>query len=86
MQLSDLRKPFEEMTDEELREHYRELRRRRDTFKPKEEKKKASSRKESLAAMMKKLQNTAGMSADEIKTLITQIERKIADEKQAAAR
>jgi len=75
MQLSDLVKPIDQMTDDELKESLRALRHRRTIERPAAAKHKAKAEKKEAAPKMAKVKNLLnGLSQEEMKTLLKQLE------------
>lgn len=72
MQLNDLRKSLEIMTDEELREHLIAVRRRRET-------KVEKPKKEKRVAVMKKV-SLESLEGTQLLDLIAQLEQRISNE------
>lgn len=72
MQLNDLRKSLEIMTDEELREHLIAVRRRRET-------KAEKPKKEKRVAVMKKV-SLESLEGTQLLDLIAQLEQRISNE------
>jgi len=74
MQLSDLVKPIDQMTDDELKESLRALRHRRTTERPAAAKHKAKAEKKEAAPKMTKVKNLlAGLSPEEMAALLKQL-------------
>lgn len=74
MQLSDLVKPIDQMSDDELKESLKALRHRRTTERPALAKHKAKAEKKEAAPKMTKVKNLlAGLSPDEMAKLLKQL-------------
>lgn len=74
MQLSDLVKPLDQMTDDELKESLKELRHRRSVERPAAAKHKAKAEKKESAPKVAKVKNIlAGLSPADIAALLKQL-------------
>lgn len=74
MQLSDLVKPLDQMSDDELRESLKTLRHRRSVERPALAKHKAKAEKKEAAPKMTKVKNLlAGLSPEDMANLLKQL-------------
>ena len=75
MQLDDLVKPIDSMSDEELRERLKELRNRRSVERPAAKKHKEKAAKKEAAPKITKVKNLLeGLSPEDMAALLKQLE------------